>query len=135
MDNRKVVKDILIASENFYYANIIQYEGDGIRFEFDHYPATFTVTFKERVEGRKDKINLHTHRHQDNAKKNQELLWVDLYNIFFAFKLRKIDGRNIMENEMAKSMKDVHRKFKEVAALVDMDVLTITEERMENWLS
>jgi hypothetical protein len=40
-----------------------------------------------------------------------------------------------MENEMAKSMKDVHRKFKEVAALVDMDVLTITEKRMKNWLS
>ena len=60
---------------------------------------------------------------------------IDLYNIFFAFKLRNVDGRNIMENEMAKSMQDVHRKFKEVAALVDMDVLTITEERMENWLS
>ena len=135
MDNRKVVKDILIASENFYYANILDFEGEGIRFEFDYYPAQFTVTFKEKEEGKKQRLNLHTLRHQDGITKNQEIVWVDLYNIFYAFKLRSVDGRNITGDEMAKTMKDVHRKFKEVAALIDMEVLTIEEERIENWLS
>ena len=135
MDNKKVVKDILIASENFEYANILEFEGEGIRFDFDYYPAVFTVTFKEKEEGRKQRLNLHTKRLQDGMTKNQEILWVDLFNIFYAFKLRSIDGRNITSEEMAKTMKDVHRKFKEIGAILDDNVFDVTEERISNWLS
>ena len=135
MDNKKVVKDILIASENFEYANILDFEGEGIRFEFDYYPAQFTVTFKEREEGKKQRLNLHTLRLQDGMEKNQEILWVDLYNIFYAFKMRSIDNKNITSEDMAKTMKDVHRKFKEIGASLTDDITMVTEERISNWLS
>ena len=134
MDNRKVVKDILIASGNFDYANIVKYDGEGIRFNFNYYPATFTVTFKEKEQGKKQRLNLHTMRHQDGMTRDQEILWVDLYNIFYAFKLRGIDGRKVTGEEMAKSMKDVHRKFKEVTASLN-DIFDVTEERIDNWIS
>lgn len=135
MDNRKVVKDILIASENFEYANIKEFPESGIRFEFDYYPAEFTVLFKEKEEGKKQRLLLHTKRLIDGKRKEQEILWVDLYNIFYAFKLRSIDGRNITSEEMAKTMKDVHRKFKEIGATLTDDFEKISEERILNWLS
>ena len=73
-------------------------------------------------------------RHQDGMTRDQEILWVDLYNIFYAFKLRGIDGRKVTGEEMAKSMKDVHRKFKEVTASLN-DIFDVTEERIDNWIS
>ena len=68
-------------------------------------------------------------------EKNQEILWVDLYNIFYAFKMRSIDGKNITSEDMAKTMKDVHRKFKEIGASLTDDITMVTDERISNWLS
>jgi hypothetical protein len=132
-----VIKQVLIAANQFKYVKDMEVLGDDtIQYKLiglDN--VAFTATVYKPL-GKATRVKLITKKTIGNqsAKKTQDILLVDFYNLMYAIYLKVWENKKITEDTRAFNLKDVVAKYEVNNKKLMQNVENFTEEVLDTWL-